>query len=189
MAFTLTSARTWVSGETVTATKLNTAAVPTLADNQTYAFAAGAAASPSASFNGDSNTGTYSPAADQWAVAVGGVQGLKVSSSGTEDAIGNVRTIPLNSQTSVYTPVVTDNGKVISITTGGVAMPVGVMSAGMAFSIFNNSGSSQNITAAGTTLYQAGTANTGTRVLDQRGLCTVLCVAANTFVISGAGIS
>jgi len=36
---------------------------------------------------------------------------------------------------------------------------------------------------------QVGTANTGNRTLAQYGLCTLLCVASNTFVITGGGVS
>ena len=38
-------------------------------------------------------------------------------------------------------------------------------------------------------MYLAGTATTGSRTLAQRGLCTIVCVATNTFAISGAGIT
>ena len=56
--------------------------------------------------------------------------------------------------------------------------------------IYNNSGSNQTITqGTSVTLRSAGTANTGNRTLAQYGVCTVLCVASNTFVISGAGLS
>lgn len=42
----------------------------------------GSAAAPSSTFNGDTNTGVYSPGADQWAVATGGVQRVLVDASG-----------------------------------------------------------------------------------------------------------
>ena len=65
-----------------------------------------------------------------------------------------------------------------------------MFSAGDAISIYNNSASSQIITQGGSvTMYLAGTSITGNRTLIQRGVCTVLCVASNTFVISGAGLS
>jgi hypothetical protein len=121
---------------------------------------------------------------------IGAATGTSISVSGTvSDAIGNVREIPQNSKTSAYTLVAADSGKHISITTGGVTVPASVFSAGQAITIFNNSGSNQTITATGVTMYQAGTANTGNRTLAQRGVATVLCVASNTFVISGAGVS
>lgn len=106
------------------------------------------------------------------------------------DSKGDVRSVPQNAQTGAYTLVVGDAGKHISITTGGVTVPAGVFSVGDAISIYNNSGSNQTITQGGSvTLRQAGTANTGNRTLAQYGVCTVLCVASNTFVISGAGLT
>ena len=39
------------------------------------------------------------------------------------------------------------------------------------------------------TLRQAGTSNTGNRSLALYGVATLMCVASNTFVISGVGLS
>jgi len=98
--------------------------------------------------------------------------------------------IPANSKTSAYTLVIGDAGKHINITTGGVTVPSGVFSTGDAVTIYNNSGSNQTITqGSSVTLRQVGTANTGNRTLAQYGLVTILCVASNTFVISGGGLS
>ncbi len=98
--------------------------------------------------------------------------------------------IPQNSQTGAYTLVAGDNGKHINITTGGVTVPSGVFSAGNVVSIFNDSGSNQTITqGSSVTLRLAGTATTSDRTLAQYGLCTVLCIGSNDFVISGAGLT
>jgi hypothetical protein len=98
--------------------------------------------------------------------------------------------VPQNSKTSSYTLVIGDVGKHISITTGGVTVPASVFSAGDLVSIYNNSGSNQTITqGASVTLRNAGTSSTGNRTLAQYGICTVLCVSSNVFVISGAGLS
>jgi hypothetical protein len=98
--------------------------------------------------------------------------------------------VPANSQTTGYTLVATDNGKYISITTGGVTVPSGIFTAGQSVTIYNDSASSQTITQGGSvTMYQVGTATTGNRTLAQRGLCTVFCVGTNTFVITGGGLS
>jgi len=106
------------------------------------------------------------------------------------DNAGSIRSIPQNSQTTGYTLVAGDNGKHISITTGGVTVPASVFSIGDAVSIFNNSGSSQTITqGTSVTLRQGGTANTGNRTLAQYGVATILCIASNNFVITGAGLS
>ena len=98
--------------------------------------------------------------------------------------------IPQNSQTSAYTLAASDDGKHVNTTTGGVTVPSGVFSAGDVVSIFNDSTSDQTITqGSSVTLRLAGTATTGNRTLAQYGLCTVLCVGSNEFVISGAGLS
>lgn len=116
--------------------------------------------------------------------------GTITTSAAITDVAGNVRDIPQNSQTSAYTLVAADNGKHISITTGGVTVPSAIFSAGDVISVFNNSASNQTITqGASVTMYLAGSATTGNRTLAQRGICTVLCVASNTFVISGAGLT
>lgn len=106
------------------------------------------------------------------------------------DSIGNLRNVPQNAQSTSYTLVASDNGKHISITTGGVAVPSGVFSVGQSVTIYNNSAFAQTITqGSSVTMYQVGTANTGNRTLAQRGLCTVFCVASNTFVITGGGLT
>jgi hypothetical protein len=113
-----------------------------------------------------------------------------IGTANISDSIGNVRTVPINSQSSGYVLISSDSGKFISITTGGVTIPSNVFTSGQSVSIYNDSTSSQTITqGSGATLYQVGTVNTGNRTLAQRGLCTVLCVGTNTFVITGGGLT
>lgn len=113
-----------------------------------------------------------------------------VTATTVNDNKGNVRAVPANAQSTGYTLVLADSGKHISITTGGVTVPSGVFSAGDVISIYNNSANNQTITQGATvTMYLAGTATTGNRTLSQRGVCTVMCVASNTFVIFGAGLT
>jgi hypothetical protein len=113
-----------------------------------------------------------------------------VTTGTVSDQIGDLRDVPINNQTSAYILAASDEGKTVSITTGGVTVNANILAAGAIVSIYNNSGSNQTITQGATvTMRQAGTANTGNRTLAQYGVCTVLCVASNTFVISGAGIS
>jgi hypothetical protein len=117
--------------------------------------------------------------------------GTNLTSGGSFiDTKGNVRLIPPNAQGGAYVLVVGDVGKYINITTGGVTVPSGIFSDGNAITIYNNSASNQTITQGGSaTMYLSGTATTGNRTLAQRGVATVLCVAANTFVIAGSGLS
>jgi hypothetical protein len=108
---------------------------------------------------------------------------------GLQGNVGNPTTVPPNSQTSAYTLTLSDVGKYISITTGGVTVPSGVFSAGDIVSIYNDSALAQTITqGASTTMYLVGTSTTGNKTLAQRGIATVLCVGTNTFVISGGGL-
>ena len=138
----------------------------------------------------NANTGLYFPTATTAAVAVNGSNAMTVDTTGISDTIGNVRTIPANTQSTGYTLVATDNGKFINISTGGVTVPASIFSAGQNVVIYNNSASAQTITQGGSvTMYLAGTTSTGNRTLASYGVATVLCVASNTFVISGAGIS
>jgi len=97
--------------------------------------------------------------------------------------------LTVNSQTSSYTLVAGDVGKLISITTGGVTVDENIFSAGQSIVIYNDSSSSQTITqGTNVTLRLAGTADTGNVTLQQRGLASVLCVASNEFVLTGTGI-
>lgn len=59
MAFVTTPGYTWINGEVVTATKLNLAATPTIASDQTYTFNNGAVATPSINFTGSTTTGLF----------------------------------------------------------------------------------------------------------------------------------
>ena len=114
-----------------------------------------------------------------------------ITSSNLADAVG-YKGIPQNSQTASYTLALSDMGKHISITTGGVVIPANGSVAfpiGSAVTIFNNSGSNQTISITTDTLRQAGTANTGSRTLAQYGVATVLKVTSTVWVISGAGVS
>jgi len=112
------------------------------------------------------------------------------TTSTISDSIGNVRTIVQNSQTTAYTLVATDNGKHISITTGGVTVPASIFSAGQNIVIFNNSSSTQTITqGSSVTMTLAGSTTTGNRSLASYGVATVLCTGSNTFVITGQGLT
>jgi len=119
-----------------------------------------------------------------------GAAGTITASSTISDSIGNVRTIVQNSQTSAYVLVATDNGKYISITTGGVTVPASIFTAGQNIVIYNQSSSVQTITqGASVTMTLAGSTTTGNRSLAANGVATVLCTGSNTFVITGQGLT
>lgn len=100
--------------------------------------------------------------------------------------VDDIRSIPQTTSTTITTA---DAGKHVKVT-GGVTINSSTgFSAGDVVTIFNNSASDITITATGITLYSAGTADTGNRTLAQRGLASALCVDANVYVISGAGLT
>ena len=111
-----------------------------------------------------------------------GIQGLQ--------GVGGQINFPVNSQTSAYELASSDVGKVITITTGGVTVSVSRFSPGDSVVVYNNSGSSQTITQnVGTTLRLAATATTGNRSISSYGVATILCVASETFLVSGPGVA
>ena len=71
-----------------------------------------------------------------------------------------------------------------------IDIPNSVYAAGDAISIYNDSASAVQITeGAGLTLRQSGTANTGDRTLEQRGIATIWFNTASEAIISGSGVS
>ena len=118
------------------------------------------------------------------------ITAVTVSASGNiSDGIGFLRNIPINSQTANYTLTVNDTGKFISSNTT-VNIPPSIFSAGNVMTVYNNSAVAITVVAiTGVTLQLAGTATVGNRTVAQRGVGTVLCVAANTFVMYGTGIT
>jgi hypothetical protein len=106
------------------------------------------------------------------------------------DGTGNIRRIPQNAKTAAYVLAASDVGKHISITTGGVTVPASIFQIGDNVTIFNNSTSNQTITqGSGVTLRAGGSTATGNRTLANYGVATVLCVAADVFVITGTGLT
>jgi len=110
-----------------------------------------------------------------------------ITSASVADAVG-YKGLPQNSQTASYTLALTDMGKMVNTTTGGVVIPANASVAfpiGSTVVVYNNSASSQTISITTDTIYLAGTATTGSRTLAQRGLATCVKVASTTWVVSG----
>jgi len=106
-----------------------------------------------------------------------------------QDAKGDVRNIPASTNSTI---VAADAGKHISITAGITINASTDFAIGDAVTIFNNQGdgNDETITATGITLYLASDATeSGNRTLSGRGVATILCVATDTYVITGAGLS
>ena len=102
-----------------------------------------------------------------------------------QDSDGNLRSVPQSNKTSAYTLEAADNGKNINITTGGVTLSA--LAAGDIVSIYNKSGTAQNISWSGLTVYLAGTstAKTSPLSLSARGVFTAMYVSASEVVVSG----
>jgi hypothetical protein len=134
------------------------------------------------------NTGALTVAGG---VGVGGglFVGAVLTATTLIDSIGNVRTIPQNAQTAIYTLQATDNGKHISLN-NNVTVPANIFAIGSNVMIYNSGTTNITITTASNIfMYLAGTATTGTRTLAQHGLATLVYVTTNTIVISGAGLT
>ena len=71
-----------VSGTTVLTLPTTSGTLVTTGGGSTVQFAAGSAAAPSITFTGDTNTGIFSPAADTIAFTEGGVESMRIDSSG-----------------------------------------------------------------------------------------------------------
>ena len=136
---------------------------------------------------GGSNT--FSVNSTSISVSPGGTTVLTVNSTGVFDSIGNIRGIPVNGKAAIYELTAGDVGDLIS-TSANVTVNGAVLTTGTTVSVYNNSAANVTITSGtGVTMYLAGTANTSNRTLLQRGLATIVMVASNTFVISGAGLT
>ena len=106
------------------------------------------------------------------------------------DQKGEMRLVPLESKSTNYTLQASDHGKVISISSGDITVPSGVFSAGQTVTIFANISSGViDINRSGVTMYWATDGTNANRDLEPRGVATILCVAANTFVITGGTLS
>lgn len=151
--------------------------------------AATARANLSAAGSG-ANTDITSLAAPALGAATATTQAVKTANTtvATTAFVDRLRSLQLSS-TSGRTLTIDDRGELISAT-GTITAPSAVFAGGDVVTIYNNSSSNITITqGSGLTLRQAGTANTGSRTLAQRGVCTITYVSASEAVISGAGVT
>ena len=94
-----------------------------------------------------------------------------------------------SNKTNNYTLVAGDDQRLIT-TNSDITVPQNVFSAGDAITIYNSATANHDIfQGSGTTLRYAGSTTTGNRILAQKGIATIICVASNEFVVSGAGLS
>jgi hypothetical protein len=141
------------------------------------------------SYSHSSNAMTFGTNAGTTALTLNSSQNATFAGT-VSDSLGNLRSIPVNSQSGAYVLVAADAGKAVYISTGGVTINNSLFSTGDAVTIINNSGSDQTITqGSGFTLYNTADASTGNRTLAGRGMATVWFSSANGGYISGAGLS
>ena len=121
---------------------------------------------------------------------------LQVSSTiavtGTiSDGSSNLRSFPVNTQTSSYVLAASDSGGVVYLNSGctSVTLNNSVFTSGQGCVIFNTAGATATIVQGTATIYQAGTGTTGNRSLSNYGLASILNLGGSTFVVSGAGLS
>ena len=93
-----------------------------------------------------------------------------------------------SSQSSSYTLQASDEQELL-LHSNNITIPPNVFSVADAVTIHNTSSVERNITrGSGVTLYMAGLLYNQDRKIASRGIATIVCVASNTFVISGGGI-
>lgn len=114
-----------------------------------------------------------------------------ISSTGgdVDDQKGEIRTVPLNSKTTDYTLIASDHGKIISISSGDITVPPSVFSAGQTVSIYADGATIDINRGTGVTMYWSATGENANRDLASRGIATIVCVASDTFVITGGTLS
>ena len=113
---------------------------------------------------------------------------ITTSAGDMSDQIGEIRSVPANTQGSTYTLVANDHGKVI-IASNTITVPSGIFSTGQTISIYNNTAGDISIDRSGVTMYWVTDGTNANRTLATRGVVTVLCVGTNTFVITGGLLS
>ena len=122
-------------------------------------------------------------------VVTTGDSGTVTSTMLATAAISSIRQMPQSLKAASYVLVASDHGKHIS-TDSGITVDASVFTIGDRVTIFNSSSSNITITqGTSATLHLVGTATTGNRTLAQKGLAEILCVANDTFVVHGNGIT
>ena len=131
--------------------------------------------------NGDTSDGTIN-------VSTINVSGT-VTADQVDDSKGEVRLVPLISKSANYTLIASDHGKIISISSGDIEVPPSVFSAGQTVSIYADGATIDINRGSGVTMYWSQTGANEDRDLASRGVATIICVASDTFVITGGLLS
>jgi hypothetical protein len=139
----------------------------------------------SPTINGGTITGGTITGITDITVADGGTGASTADGARTNLGTG---TIPQVASGGAYTLQASDIGDHVSAT-GNITVPPSVFSAGDVVVVYNNTGGNLSILrGSGVTMYWIAGANAN-RTIGTRGLASILCVAADTFVITGQGVS
>ena len=105
------------------------------------------------------------------------------------DAGGNVRSLPVNTQAAAYTIQTDDVGKLIKASGDITISSANALSEGDIVTIYNSTSSDINIERSSTDMYLVGDSTSQNRVLAQKGIANLVCVGTNEYVLMGGGIT
>ncbi len=130
-------------------------------------------------------TGNATNVSGTVAIANGGTGATTADAARTNLKTG---TVPPVVSGGAYTLQLSDVGDHVSAT-GNITVPPAIFAAGDVVVIYNDTAGNLSILrGAGVTMYWVAGAD-ATRTLGTRGLASVVCVASNTFVITGQGLT
>jgi hypothetical protein len=145
-------------------------------------------------------TNTSVTAANNWANTKLSNGAITIAGSVTTTGVfvdskgGDVRDVPPNDRSTTaisYTLAITDTGKMVmgnaNSATAVIYVPNAVFSTGNTIVIYNNSSGALLVSPnSSVTLRQVGSNTTGNMNVTSFGLATIICVQANTFVLTGS---
>ncbi len=105
------------------------------------------------------------------------------------DAGGNVRSLPVNTQAAAYTIQTSDIGKLIKASGDITISSANALSEGDIVTIYNSTSGDINIERSSTDMYLVGDSTSQNRVLAQKGIANLVCVGTNEYVLMGGGIT
>lgn len=125
----------------------------------------------------------------------GGITGTLSSQADLQTELSTLKTLPKTDISSGTTLALTHQAGLVRMTSSGDTVTIPLNSSvafpiGSTVVVYNDYSSTNSVAVTGgVTLRQAGTGSTGTRTLAAYGLCTLLKVSTDGWVISGVGVS
>ncbi len=105
------------------------------------------------------------------------------------DAGGNVRSLPVNTQAAAYTIQTSDTGKMVKANGTITVSSTNTLSEGDIVTIYNATASDISIERSSVDMYLVGDSTSQNRTLAQKGIATLVCVGTNEYVLMGGGIT